>query len=87
MATSLAMRLHEWQTAQLRQELLDLARLSEEDLELLRHERQGHRSKHIAIALNLNAMSVDSRWQRLNAKLGVSSRAAAASLAAEYGLV
>ena len=87
MATSLAMRLHEWQTAQLRQELLDLAHLSEEDLELLRHERQGHRSKHIAIALNMTAMSIDSRWQRLNAKLGVSSRTAAANLAAEYGIV
>lgn len=86
-ATALAMRLHEWLIAQLRRELIDRSRLSEEDMVLLRHQRQGHGSKQIAQALNASSMSVDSRWQRLNAKLGVSSRNAAAHLAAEYGLI
>lgn len=86
-AMALAMRLHEWQIAQLRQELVARSRLSEDDLVLLRHQWQGHGSKQIAQALNASSMSVDSRWQRLNAKLGVSSRIAAAHLAAEYGLI
>jgi len=86
-ATALALRLHEWQIGQLRQELLEHTRLSDEDIELLRHQRLGHGSKQIAKAINASSMSVDSRWQRLNAKLGVSSRVAAANLAAEYGLL
>lgn len=86
-ATPLAMRLHEWQICQLRQELLDNARLSATDMDLLRHERQGHGSKEIAAELNINPLSVDSRWQRLNARLGVTSRIAAAAKAAEYGLI
>jgi hypothetical protein len=32
-------------------------------------------------------MSIDSRWQRINARFGVSTRQAAASLAAEYGVI
>ena len=86
-ATPLAMRLHEWQIAQLRQELLDHARLSDDDIWLLQHQKRGHGSKQIAASMNTTSMSVDSRWQRLNAKLGVSSRNAATRLAAEYGLI
>jgi DNA-binding CsgD family transcriptional regulator len=86
-AAALALRLHEWQIGQLRQELLEHTRLSDEDIVLLQFQRQGHGSKQIARATNSSPMSVDSRWQRLNAKLGVSSRVAAANLAAEYGLL
>ena len=86
-ATPLAMRLNEWQVAQLRQELLDQARLSDSDVDLLRHERQGHGSKEIAAQLLMNPLSVDSRWQRLKARLGVTTRTAAALKAAEYGLI
>ncbi len=86
-ATPLAMRLHDWQIAQLRRELRNQARLSDDDIWLLRHEKHGLGSKQIAAKLNTTSMSVDSRWQRLNAKLGVSSRSAAARLAAEYGLI
>ena len=86
-ATPLAMRLHEWQIAQLGKELMDSAPLSETDMDLLRHERQGHGSKQIAAELKMNPLSFDSRWQRLNARLGVTSRFAAASKAAEYGLI
>lgn len=86
-ATPLALRLHDWQIAQLRQELRDQVRLSDDDIWLLRHEKRGLGSKQIAARMNTTSMSVDSRWQRLNAKLGVSSRSAAARLAAEYGLI
>jgi DNA-binding CsgD family transcriptional regulator len=86
-ATPLAMRLHEWQVAQLRQELLDRAQLSETDILLLRHARDGEGSKVSAAALKVKPVSVDSHWQRLNARLGVNSRKSAASMAAEYGLI
>ena len=86
-ATPLTMRLHEWQIDQLKAELIAEAHLSDSDMTLLRHERAGHGSKEIAAALNINAISVDSRWQRLNARLGVSSRNAAARKVAEYGLI
>lgn len=86
-ATPLAMRLHEWQVGQLRQELLDRAKLSETDMILLRHARDGQGSKESAAVLKVNPVSIDSRWQRLNARLGVNSRISAASMAAEYGLI
>ena len=85
--TGLVIRLHSWQIAMLRDELLARAKLSDDDLALLARQREGRSSKEIASMTNSSSQSVDSRWQRLNAKLGVSSRAAAARLAAEYGLV
>ena len=78
---------HEWQVGQLRQELLDRAKLSETDMILLRHARDGQGSKESAAVLKVNPVSIDSRWQRLNARLGVNSRISAASMAAEYGLI
>jgi len=86
-ATALALRLHEWQIWRLRQDWLDEVQLSTDELFLLQEERMGHRSKHTAAVLNLTPMTVDSRWQRLNAKMGVPSRQAAAQVAAEYGLI
>lgn len=85
--TALAMRLHEWQVAQLRKELLQSMTLSPEDLTLLHHQREGRKSKEIARAINATPMAVDSHWQRLNDKFGVSSRLAAVRRAAEYGLI
>jgi DNA-binding CsgD family transcriptional regulator len=86
-ATSLAMRMHDWQIATLRQELQARARLTGDDIALLHLERLGQGSKQIAAAMNTTSSSIDSRWQRLNAKLGVTTRQAAGRLAAEYGLV
>lgn len=85
--SALVVRLHAWQIAQLRGELLMRTRLSDEDLSLLIQERKGRSSKEIASLTNTTAQGINSRWQRLNAKLGVSSRATAAQLAAEYGLI
>ena len=86
-ARSLAMELHEWWVGQIKGELIANARITSEDLLLLRHERMGHSTKRIAAELDTSAASVDSRFQRINAKLGVPNRKAAANLAAEYGLI
>jgi DNA-binding CsgD family transcriptional regulator len=86
-ATGLAHSFHAWQVARLREEVLGRVRLSPDDIELIEFERRGLGSKEVARIKAATSQAVDSRWQRLNSKLGVSSRAAAARLAAEYGLV
>jgi hypothetical protein len=86
-ATGLAQQLHAWQIAKLRDEVRDRVRLGDEDMVLLACERDGLGSKEVARLTNSTSQAIDSRWQRLNARLGVSSRAAAARLAAEYGLI
>ena len=86
-ARSLAMELNEWWIDRIKRELRASARISPEDLALLRHERLGHGTKRIADELGTSTSSVDSRFQRINAKLGVANRKAAAALAAEYGLI
>ena len=87
MARSLSMELHTWRLAQARRELIVRAQLTETDIELLRQERKGLRTKDIARHLAMTAPAIDSRFQRLNARLGVPSRKAAASLASTFGLV
>lgn len=86
-ARGLAMELNEWWIDRIKRELRAAARITEEELVLLRHERLGHGSKRIATELGISASCVDSRFQRLNAKLGVANRKEAAALAAEYGLI
>jgi DNA-binding CsgD family transcriptional regulator len=84
---SLAMELHEWWIGQIKRQLIANAGITEEDLVLLRHERLGHSTKAIAAELDASLSSIDSRFKRLNQKLGVPNRKAAATLAAEYGLI
>lgn len=86
-ARGLAMELHEWWIAQIKRELIADARITEDDLVLLHHERLGHSTKAIAAELDTSPSSIDSRFQRVNQKLGVPNRRAAANLAAEYGLI
>ena len=86
-ARSLAMELHEWWIGQIKRELMANARITAEDIALLLHERRGHSTKRIAAELGTSPGSIDSRFQRVNAKLGVANRKAAANLAAEYGLI
>ncbi len=86
-ARGVAMELHEWWIDRIRDELITGASLTPDDLLLLTHERMGHTTKAIARALDWSTSSVDSRFHRMNARLGVSSRKAAARLAAEYGLI
>lgn len=86
-ARSLAMELNEWWIQRIKRELVENARLTSEDIELLRCERAGLGTKAIGSRLGTTPASIDSRFQRLNAKLGVANRKAAANLAAEYGVI
>jgi hypothetical protein len=86
-AQALSMELHAWWLQSLGHELADQARITEADLVLLRHEEQGHSSKRIAAELHTECTAIDSRFQRLNAKLGVRSRRAAVRLTKLYGLI
>lgn len=86
-ARALAAELHDWWLARRRRELLAKTRITPEELELLRLERQGHCSKHIAKTIDSTASAVNSRFQRLNVKMGAPNRRAAARLAVDSGLL
>jgi DNA-binding NarL/FixJ family response regulator len=83
----LAMELHDWWLTRLRRNLVVKARLSSDDLVLLQHQAQGHCSKRIAAELCVSKSSIDSRFQRMNAKLGVQNRRMAVKLAIDCGLI
>ena len=86
-ARSLALELHEWWLARIRRELIVKAHVTPHDLVLLRYEHEGQSSKRIAAALQVSKSSINSRFQRMNSKLGVANRKMAARLAAECGLI
>lgn len=87
LAQGLAMSLHAWWVRWFRKEIISTYRLSGEDLQLIKLERQGKSTKEIATVLDISPASVDSRFQRLNAKFNQPNRRATAQLAAEYGLL
>jgi DNA-binding CsgD family transcriptional regulator len=87
LARTLAMELHEWFANETRDWLLHSAGLQPGDLQLLALERRGLSTKAIAQATGLSAVSVHSRFQRINARLACSRRKDAARRAAEYGLI
>lgn len=86
-ARVLAMELHEWWLARIRRELIVKSHITPSDLILLRHEFQGHSSKRIAAELHVTTSSINSRFQRMNNRLGVANRRMAARLAIECGLI
>ena len=86
-ARPVAIALHDWWVVEGRKELIEASNISPEDLALLEHERQGHRTKEIASAMGVSVASVNSRYQRLLVKLGAANRKDAARLAAEYRLI
>ncbi len=86
-ARALACELHEWWTARIRRELLAHTRISPTELALMRHQRAGHSSKRIAAELHVSPSSINSRFQRLHAKLGVPNRRQAARLLVDCGLL
>jgi DNA-binding CsgD family transcriptional regulator len=86
-ARALACELHDWWLGRIRRELIVRAHITPSDLVLLRHERQGHSSKRIADELQVSTSSINSRFQRMNTKLGVANRKLAAQLASECGLI
>jgi len=87
LARSLAAELHDWLTGHLRQRLQQAARLHPSDVDLLALERQGLGSKEISLRTGLSIASVDSRFQRINARMKCANRKAAARRAAAYGLL
>jgi DNA-binding NarL/FixJ family response regulator len=86
-AWALAMELHRWLQQSMRRELLLRAKLTDAELELLRHQAAGHSSKVIGAALHVEATTIDCRFQRLNAKLDASDRRTALRIARLYGLL
>lgn len=87
LARALAAELHEWWSARIRRELVDSAQLTATELSLVRHQCAGHGSKQIAAELHVSPASIDSRFQRLHAKLGVPNRRQAARLLVDSGLI
>ena len=86
-ARGVASEFHDWWVARMKDELVTSANITVEDIALLAHERRGHSSKVMARDLQQSITSINSRFQRLNIKLKVPSRRAAARKAAEYGLI
>ena len=87
LALALAMELHAWWHRRIRREVVARARITEDDLVLLRHQDAGHSSKVIAAALHTESKTIDCRFQRVSAKLGAANRHAAVRLAKIYGLI
>lgn len=87
LAEGLAHELHAWWMRRTREDLQRDARLRSSDLQLLAFERQGLATKQIARLIDSTLLAVDSRFQRINAKLGVANRRHAALRAAIHGLL
>ncbi|KAB2869939.1 MAG: hypothetical protein F9K36_16050 [Burkholderiaceae bacterium] len=87
LAEGVAHELHDWWMRRTRADLQREARLRSADLHLLALERRGLASKQIARLLDSTVLAVDSRFQRINAKLGVANRRHAALRAAIHGLL
>jgi DNA-binding CsgD family transcriptional regulator/uncharacterized protein YigA (DUF484 family) len=87
LARALAMELHRWLLQAIRRELLIKSRLTAADIELLRYVAAGHTSKLIGAALNIEAKTVDCRFQRVSAKLEAPDRRTATRIARLYGLL
>ena len=86
-ARALAAELHDWWLARIRRELVVKSRIRPRDLALLEHECMGHSSARIAAELHISRECVNSRFQRMIAKLGVPNRRTAARLAVDCGLI
>ena len=81
------MELHDWWARDERRRLRPRKRLSNRDLLLLERLCRGQSSKQMAAELDVSKVSVDSRCERLLAKLDLPSRRAAARMAVECGLI
>lgn len=83
----ISMELNEWWIRKIRHDIIATSNLTQEDIALLAFEKRGLKSKEIARELDTTASSIDSRFQRLNAKLHTVSRAESAKIAAEHGVI
>lgn len=87
LARVLAAKLADWMHRQVRADLIARARITEDDLVLLRHQQPGHRSKVIASALHTEPKTIDGRFHRLSLDLGTANRRGALRVAEIYGLI
>lgn len=87
LARSLAGELHDWITHYLSGQLRQSANLQPADIQLLTLEWQGLGTKAISARTGMTPAAVDSRFQRLIARLECRSRKDAARKAAEHGLL
>ena len=84
---ALAAELHKWWFAETRRQLERESQLRPSDLRLLELEFEGLSTKQIARELGMSCSSVDSRFQRINVRMGCASRKASAQKAACHGLI
>lgn len=87
LARAMAAELHDWVGQHLKESLRLAASLRKPDIELLKFEFQGLGTKEIAQRTGMTLASVDSRFQRINARLACTNRKASARRAAAYGLL
>jgi DNA-binding CsgD family transcriptional regulator len=87
LAQGLAMALHNWWVRAMRTRIVGGLRITEDELELLRLERESLTSRQIAERLGVSKAAVDNRFQRLNEKMGQQQRARSARIAENYGLI
>ncbi len=83
----LAMELNDWWIRKIREHIIASSNLTPEDIALLTYEKRGMKSKEIAKQLATSASTIDSRFQRLNAKLNAASRSESAKIASENGVI
>lgn len=83
---ALAAELHKWWFAETRRQLERVTQLRATDVRLLELEFEGLSTKQIARELGMTCSSVDSRFQRINVRMGCASRKASAQKAACHGL-
>lgn len=86
-ARAAAMEFREWWAQLLQARLIDSARLTDEDFDLLRYEAQQLGSRQVARRMKTTVSAVDSRWKRLNARMHTRNRRSSAELAVRFGLL
>ena len=86
-ARLLALEMHDWWLARMRDELRERAHLQATDLQLLALQIKGLSTKQMTRATGLGEAAINSRFQRINRRLGVSNRRRAGQLALECALV
>ncbi len=87
LAEALAAEMHKWWMSETRQRLQIATGLKDCDLRLLELELEGLGTKQIARTLGMSCSSVDSRFQRINVKMGCANRRASAQRASLHELI
>lgn len=86
-ARSFALELHGWWARHEQGQLARQTRLSSADVSLLERHCAGLSSKQIAAEQHVSCEAINSRFQRIIAKVGVRNRRAAARVAVDCGLI